>query len=374
MRILLVTANLHGGGAERVLTWLAGRLADRGHDVRLLTWMASDTDFYPVPLGVARESAQRHSREAHSTLRPDRVRFLRLVRRRAREADVVLSFLTSINVATLLATTGVRTPVVVSERNAVTTHHRRLRDQLLSRILVPRRARVLVVQSESIAEKFHEDWGMNRTQVIPNAYLPGVNASQSIVREHVVLTVGRLVHQKNHASVIQAWAHVTSRYPRWTLRIVGDGPLHGDLRRLVSRLGVADSVELAPAHRNIGKEYARASIFVLPSRHEGFPNALLEAAGSGLPCIATDCPGASAEILEHGRAGVIVPVDDEAALATALDRLMSDPAERDRLGQAARRTVNRFDEGAVFAAWETLLSNTALGPRATSRSGEGRDV
>jgi glycosyltransferase involved in cell wall biosynthesis len=139
------------------------------------------------------------------------------------------------------------------------------------------------------------------------------------------------------------------------LRIIGEGPQRGELERLVAELSLADSVEMPGAARDVEGEYRAARVFVLPSRGEGFSNSLLEAMTFGCACIATDCPGASAETLNHGRAGVLVPVDDVAELSAALDRVTSDPALASSLGEAARVRAGDFDADKVLDRWESVL-------------------
>jgi GalNAc-alpha-(1->4)-GalNAc-alpha-(1->3)-diNAcBac-PP-undecaprenol alpha-1,4-N-acetyl-D-galactosaminyltransferase len=360
MKVLLTTASLQGGGAERVLTWLAGSLLDRGHEVTLITLMSPDSDFYSLPPGVKREVHKRGKQWRRDSLRIRRLFFLSLLRKHSRSADVVVSFLTTINAATLIATFGLKTPVIISERSAKTSGGCENRDEHIIRRLAPRGAYCLVVQSEQIADQFQGEWGLPQC-VIPNAYLPSVSSASTQLRSNVVLSVGRLVEVKNHASLIRAWAIICLNNPDWVLRIVGDGPLRESLEDLSWSLMIRDRVELIAATHEIGMEYDRASIFVFPSLKEGFPNALLEAAGNGLPCIATDCPGASSEILEHGKAGILVPVNDDLALAEELQRLISDPVLRNSFSERAKESVQRFSAKEIADKWESLLLGATNG-------------
>ena len=106
---------------------------------------------------------------------------------------------------------------------------------------------------------------------------------------------------------------------------------------------------------NPGEWYARAEIFVLSSRFEGFPNALLEAMASGCAVVSANCPTGPAEIVRPGEDGVLVPTENVPALSEALALLMDDPAMRIRLGQAARKVRDRFDGDAITRRWERVL-------------------
>ena len=95
----------------------------------------------------------------------------------------------------------------------------------------------------------------------------------------------------------------------------------------------------------------KASLFVLPSRFEGYPNALLEALACGLPVIATACPGGTAEILANGAHGMLVPPDDVAAMTTALDAMLSAPELREAYASKARDAVVKLDIAIVGSRW-----------------------
>ena len=109
--------------------------------------------------------------------------------------------------------------------------------------------------------------------------------------------------------------------------------------------------------RNVEPAYAEASLFALPSRFEGYPNALLEALAAGLPVIATSAPGGASEILEDGKYGLLVAPGDAVALASALDRMMSDAALRAKpMAQQAPKAVANLDVERIGRRWLDLLS------------------
>src|SRR5439155_26605904 len=99
-----------------------------------------------------------------------------------------------------------------------------------------------------------------------------------------------------------------------------------------------------------------AGLFVLPSRVEGFPNALLEAMACGCAVIATNSPGGTSEIVRHGLDGLLVPRGDIGALAREMERLMMDVGERNRLGGRAAEVSSRFGAERIIALWEDVIS------------------
>lgn len=128
---------------------------------------------------------------------------------------------------------------------------------------------------------------------------------------------------------------------------------------MASELGVAERVQFAGFLENPYPLLASATAFALPSRYEGFPNALLEAMALGLPCVASRCPTGPEEIVTDGADGLLVPIEDHVALAEALGRLLSDEALRARLGVAAAKRARDFDAPVVVRRFEALLDEVA---------------
>lgn len=152
----------------------------------------------------------------------------------------------------------------------------------------------------------------------------------------VILGVGRLEPQKNFASLIEAFAIVRRQRP-CRLVILGEGKLRGALAEQVRGLGLEADVELPGFVDNPYKYMSRASLFALSSSWEGIANSLVEALALGTPAVATDCPDGPAEVLDHGRYGPLVPVNDAAALADAMLRTLAEPLPQAGLREAAER-------------------------------------
>jgi glycosyltransferase involved in cell wall biosynthesis len=168
-----------------------------------------------------------------------------------------------------------------------------------------------------------------------------------------VVTIANLRPMKGHDAMIDAVPLVLRHFPDATFRLVGDGPLLGGLRGRVRDRGVDESLTFVGHRDDVAAQLSASDIFVLPSRSESLPNAVLEAMAAGLPVIAT-AVGGIGEILEDGRTGLLVAPGDPAALADRICRLMAAPALAQALGTAARaevterysfqRMVGAFDE------------------------------
>ncbi len=175
-----------------------------------------------------------------------------------------------------------------------------------------------------------------------------------------VLAVGRHQVQKGFDLLLGAWREVVRAVPEARLCIVGEGPLGSELVALASELGVAASVEWTAPTGRIEALYREAAVFVLSSRYEGMPLALLEAQALGVPAVAFDCPTGPREIVS-AETGIVVPAEDVTALAAGMVRLLRDPDLRARMAVAAiARSRAAFSRERQVDAWASLIGEVAL--------------
>ena len=202
-----------------------------------------------------------------------------------------------------------------------------------------------------------EKAGCTNVTVIPNPC--AINSRKSKVESRktkTVLAVGRLHEQKGFDLLLQAWEPIEKTYSDWSLRIVGEGPKRAELEAQIESQSLK-RVVLAGATNNVLDEYEAASIFVLSSRYEGLPLALIEAMWSGLPCIAFDCPQGPAELLAENR-GWLVPDGDIAELTAQIAYALSHPEEALKCAQKAQSFVQTtYSEAAIMPQWVQLIES-----------------
>jgi glycosyltransferase involved in cell wall biosynthesis len=194
-----------------------------------------------------------------------------------------------------------------------------------------------------------------RVECIPNG-VPGPRLPAAKLDAKVLIAAGRLVPQKGFDLLLDAFHRVAAEHPDWQLWIFGGGRRRDALTAQIARLGLTGRAHLKPTAMHLDEQLAAASIFVLSSRFEGLPMVLLEAMTAGLPVVAFDCPTGPAQVITHGRSGLLVPAQDVGGLAAAIGELIEDPTRRRAMGAAALKDSERFSIGTVRRRWEALFA------------------
>ncbi len=218
------------------------------------------------------------------------------------------------------------------------------------------RADHVVFQSKTVRD-FFGDAVKSHCSILPNPV--GVSCFRKDETRKRIVTVGRLVPQKNHALLVRAFGRFHERRPEYTLSIYGKGiPWFLDqeepLKKLVGELGLQDVVIFEGNSSQIHQDIADAEFFVLSSDYEGLSNALLEAMTMGFPCVSTDCEG-STDVIENGVNGLLVPRGDEEALTDAMLVLAEQEEFREQLGRRAKKTAERFQREIVAREWREMI-------------------
>jgi glycosyltransferase involved in cell wall biosynthesis len=273
--------------------------------------------------------------------------------------DLIISFLDRWNIITLAASIGLGVPVLVQEH--CDPNERALGGtwELLRYLLYPRAS--FVVTLTPTAMRFFSLRPKIRGRVIPNPVVvpPNeyVHPSSNIIGKDYrkIVSLGRLHEVKSFDKLLSAFAFIANKHPDWSLEIWGDGPERPQLTSLIVEMNLEGRVSLPGVTRNPFACLTGADLFVMTSKTEGFPMALCEAMACGVPVISFDCPSGPRHIVRDGVDGVLVPPGDINALAIAMDRLMSDEAERCRLANRAPDVLERFSLEKVVGMWEELI-------------------
>lgn len=390
--VAFLLSDLSGGGVQRVVTILAEAFQARGMRVdlvvcepngdlaadlpaevnviplhrcdplraRLAVWQADRT---AARLLVQPMLSPKHGSATLAYL-PSLAEYLRTAR-----PDTLFAATPYLNIEAVLARrlAAVDTRVVISERNHFSSGKTRKDWRRRHLVRAMRHAYLeadaIVAVSDGVANDLAEAIGIPRA-AITTLYNPtltpdfATRLANPIAHPSlfdgppVVLTVGRLAFQKDHATLLRAFAKVREHRPV-RLAIAGKGSPKQVARvhELADQLDIRTDVEVLGFLANPIPYIARAAVFVLSSRFEGFPNVLLEALACGTPVVSTDCPSGPREILEDGAYGPLVEVGDHAALAEAIVRILDDPPDPERL----RARASAFDYNTAIARYETVL-------------------
>lgn len=357
MRILIINSEYPpiGGGAGNASANIARELCSRGQEVRVLTARFGNQPGEEVMDGVRVRRARSLRRRLDRSTALEQLLFIfggSLVALRLAHAwrpDVVLAFFgTPSGVIAWLLKLFFGLPYVISLRGGDVPGFRPYDFAIYHRLLGPllhivwRSAGRVIANSTGLrvlAQRFDPRVPI---QVIPN----GVDLRYFSLCERTwdpphMLFVGRLVYQKGLDVLFNALKAL--RFLPWELSLVGDGPQLQNLQAQAAALQIDSRVHFHSwlQGKALLEQYRKANLFVFPSRHEGMPNAVLEAMASGLPVVASAIAG-NEELVLPEQTGCLVPVEDAQALEETLRRLLTDQAARQHMGAAARKRVEEL--------------------------------
>lgn len=360
MRLTFVISSLGAGGAERVMSQMANYWIANGWTITLITFAKTDSDFYNldkriirIPLDLEKQSTGIFDAGFNNLFRISKLRTAIKLSR----PDVVISFMDTVNVCTLLATAFTHIPVVIAERIDPLHHQIGKIWNILRKCTYPM-ANALVVQTHDVLKWTRTLSVEKKSWVIPNPISEIANQHKCLNSQFphpFILAVGRLSHQKGFDLLLQAFQRISLKYADWKLVILGEGEERGSLRNLCETLGITERVYLHGLHPHPETVMRQASLYVLSSRYEGFPNALLEAMAYNTPVISFACQSGPNEIIRNGFDGILIPPENIDALVDAISDLIDDPEKRKQLGEHATEVANRFSIHRIMGMWEDVL-------------------
>lgn len=351
--------NLAGGGAEKVFCAVCSELVKRGHELVVVTFdKVGGSSFYPLDPKIKRIDLAIGDVRSKTSLFSFILGIFRLRHSISLQApDVVVGFMHSMFVPLALALIGIKTPVIASE-HMVARYYRSHPLQYAFMLSISFLFSKITVISEKISRSYFKIL-RKKMIVIPNPVLvPKSNINEKEKKEKfVLLNVARLEEQKDHKTLIRAFAKIAHKFPDWDLKLVGEGILRPILEKLIKKFRLENRVFLPGICVDIGKEYSAADIFVISSKFESFGLVTAEAMSWGLPVIGfSNCSGTN-ELIENEKTGILVAGGERSqAMALELERLILDKSLRTRLGLAGKASIReKYSLQSVVDKWEQLL-------------------
>ena len=351
--VCIITPSLKLGGLENAVSVLANYFSRKGYSVFIIT-IYGFRHFYTLHKSIkVIEPSYSKSKTPKLWYYLKTIFFLRKSIKRV-NPDVILSYGDYINALVLLANIGLRFPCYISDRSS--PGKRFPFTVSLMRKILYRKAQGIIAQTSTALLQKKKMLGENsNVTVIPNPIRP-IEKHPGVNRENIILAVGRHYHVKGLDRLIRAFAMVNSN--GWRLEIAGSqGPVTPELKELTKELNLENKVVFLGSVKEIDQVYARSKIFVLPSRSEGFPNALIEAMAHGLACISFDINAGPSDIISNGKNGILVPDNNIALLAENISYLINNEKEQARLGKVAEELLDILSLDIIGGQLESFLFN-----------------
>lgn len=354
MKIVCV-GYLHGaGGAERQIIMLANALAKRKHEVHLIVLVENNSKYSIEQSVIVHDLTAVEKRNGNRIVE----RFRALKSELAKiQPDVSIHYWLQSAYMCAMMKKSITGHVIYSERgDPGDAEYKGVLG--IVRFLAFRRVDGFVFQSEG-ARDYFKGRVVKKSVVIRNSVeLPeGRFLEPCQNREKKIVNVGRLHPQKNQQLLINSFAKIANQFPEYILEIYGDGELKESLQEQIDQLGLHDRIYLKGITQNILEKVYTASLFVLTSDYEGMPNALMEAMAVGVPCISTDCrPGGARELIENGKNGWIVPVNNVDALSDKIRNVLNTLSESGNIAKKAIEIRHTYSSYIVFNRWDRFLN------------------
>jgi GalNAc-alpha-(1->4)-GalNAc-alpha-(1->3)-diNAcBac-PP-undecaprenol alpha-1,4-N-acetyl-D-galactosaminyltransferase len=349
--LMIITSSLQGGGIERASSNLANAFSDKGIKVFFLC-IFNHPHFFNINTNIM-------------LLEPKSAKFQRLnilfAPLRIREyvkklnPDAILAFNKFYGALSISGIIGLNIPIYISERASPL-----YRFPLLIRIFNYVQYSLFrpsgVIAQTEFATQFQKSYYKKGTKIVViNNALRDIQV-YDIPKKHYVLAVGRLNdYLKGFDLLLESWAKV--KKTGWKLVLAGNDNNAIKLKNQAKKLGLLENLIFLGEVKDIDRVYAESDIFVIPSRSEGFPNALIEAMAAGLSCISFDFKAGPAEIIKNGYNGILVKEGDLTDLASKIDFLMENESERVRLGENAKLIRSRLANDIISKKFLEFIFN-----------------
>lgn len=351
MKITIVAPSRKMGGIERTLSVIANKWVAQGFKITYISCLKSDPFYkFDAAIKVIEPNFKRSGGFMNKIFFYPRL--INYIRKQVKKEkpDRILSFGDFFNPLVLLALYGLKIPVYISDRTSADYIFPRY-ISVLKQKLYPKAAGFIAqtpIAYRAKAIQFGENF---RKTIIPNPIRK--IKENPIPKENSILYVGRFAWEKNPNALIEAFSKIENK-GNWKLIMAGDGPQLKDMKTKAVSLGLDGQVNFLGAVTDVDSLLCKASIYVLPSVLEGFPNALCEAMAAKLPVICFESiPYES--IITPNKEGFVIQEGDIEALSNTLYELMNDESMRIKIGENAYKKSKNWNIETIIEQYNKFL-------------------
>jgi len=345
-KIMFIIPFLSSGGAERVVSIWTSELAKLGADTHLLVFYRVEGE-YPIDEGVTVHAIKENKDQYNKMSKFEKIKLLRGKLKKI-NPDVIIPFISHVGIMTNIARVGLKTKMIETIRIDPKYSPKNKILRLIRNISVLL-SNSCIVQNED-QKNYFPKCIQKKTHVFSNPISDEFIQAERIISNsgiHSITAVGRLENQKNYKMLIKTFSKLSN--VDLTLNIYGDGSLKGELQSLINDLGLSTRINLWGRSNNIKDVFINTDLFILSSNAEGMPNSLMEAMAVGIPCISTDCPTGPSDIIDNKINGVLIPINNEEALVSAINNMINNPKEAYMMGKKAKEKMKNNYSAAVSA-------------------------
>lgn len=360
-KIACIIPSLKHGGMERVMSEVINYLAkDDNISVHLILLTKQNHFFAVDPSVVVHEPIKKKAGllEVFNLLNYLRKTLLLI------KPYSLLSFGSKYNSFVLLAALGTNIRCYVSDRsnpyrntylslrkNAIERHDG-IAHFFLKRLLY-KTAEGIIVQTKKAAEIEQNSLGHKNIIYLPNPIKEIKSGLPQ--KEKIILNVGRFISTKQQKLLVEIFAKIDD--PTWQLYFLGDGPLFDEVKEYAEKSSASDRICFRGAVTDVDEYYNKAQIFAFTSISEGFPNVIGEALNSELAVISFDCVAGPSDLIQHGKNGFLIPVNDKKAYMLKLQRLMDDASLRRQFVSNTPEVIKPFQRERILRKFKSILTN-----------------
>lgn len=366
--VYCLSSTCNSGGIERIVIDKANYLAEKGHEVYLITTeQLGRESFYKIhPSIQSIDLGINYSFENNQLWKKATSFYVKNHRHKKRLQALLCELSPDVTVSTFGNEVRFLHGLPVGGRKVLEIHFsKNFRLQAgrkgIWRMIDEKRTRAderLVKKYDAFVVLTHEDkqiWGdLKNIVVIPN-FVRNIPKVKCDLAAKKVIAVGRLTFQKGLDRLVNIWATVYQSYPDWHLDLYGGGEDKNALLQQIQQLGLSEAVTIHEPVSDVSKVYTSASIYAMTSRYEGFPMVLLEAMSYGLPIVSYKCQCGPRDLISDGEDGFLVEEGDAQGFEEKLIKVMNDEELRKSVSLKAEEKINSFTRVHIMAKWEALF-------------------